>query len=317
MTATATDTATLAPAGLIAALEQIHIDPTEWSATIGPRDLSANDSASGLRHSLIGAMYEVLHAGRAEEKDLGRIVREPDIEEILLSAIPHQSSPRTGRVLAKRDEETLIDLGDVRVLVPAHHLPEDLTVDEVRTLLLPAARPALSHGFLMVDGPRGMPRSDAGLRRLYVHATDPDSAAAAWRVSLEALNENGVPYRSKTLSHRDGYPRRDAIVIYLPMEEAAGTAVVAGALADQPGIAPDTSLFAHAIAPGIAVADDPRDPRAQYRDLSFGEHRSAIATNALIRSVEEPGADLADLFVQECRKAHVDPEAPAYNAIPA
>lgn len=314
---TATATATLAPAGLIAALEQIRIDPTDWSATIGPRELAANDSASLLRHSLIGAMYEVLHAGRAEEKDLGRIVREPDVEEILLPAIPHQTTPRTGRVIEQRDEETLIDLGDVRVLVPARHLPDDLSVDEVRTLLLPAARPALSHGFLMIDGPRGMTRSDAGLRRLYVHATDPENAAAAWRVALEALNENGVPYRSKTLSHRDGYPRRDAIVIYLPMEEAEGTAAVAAALADQPGIAPDTSLFAHQIAPGIAVADDPRDPRPQYRELSFGEHRSAIAANALIRSVEETGTDLTDLFIEECHKAHVDPETPAYNAVPA
>lgn len=304
------------PAELMAALTEVMVDPGDWSASVGPREISA-DSAQALRLSLIGSLYEVLHAGRAEEKDLGRIVRERDVEELLLAGLPHTTSPRPGRVLERRDGGAVVDLGDVRALVPDEHLPDTFDEGEVSLLPLPAARPALSHGFLMIDGPRGMSRSAATrLRRIYLHAVDPESAAEVWSVVLQTLNSADIGYRSKTLSHRDGYPRRDAVVVYLPDDDAGVTDDVAAAVAGLPGIAPDTSAFAHRIAPGLAVADDPRDPRPQYRELSFGEHRSAVAATALVRAAQEPEATLEDLFVEECRRAHVDPAAPAFNLVP-
>ncbi|WP_122818055.1 T3SS effector HopA1 family protein [Nocardioides pantholopis] len=308
-------------AELMATLEAIEVDPSDWTATVGPRRVSA-ESAAELRMALIGSLYEVLHAGRAEEKDLGRIVRERDVEEVLLASLPHATSPRAGRILELGDGGAVVDLGDVRAFVPDEHLPDSVRAgaipEGVTVLALPAARPALSHGFFLIDGPRGMGERSARtrLRRLYLHAVDPESAAGAWRVVLETLNAADVPYRSKALSHRDGYPRRDAIVVYLPVEAAAVTEDVAAAVADVPGIAADTSAFAHRIRPGLAVADEPRDPRPQYRELSFGEHRSAVAATALIRAAQEPDSTLADLFVEECRKAHVDPAAPAFNLVP-
>jgi len=300
------------PADLLAALEDVAVDLDPWTGRVGPRDLTAA-SRQELRLVLIGAMYEVFHAGRAEEKDLGRIVRERDVEDVLLGAVPHPTSPRRARVLRREAHAAVVDFGDVRVEVPDHLLPAETPLGELAVLELPAARPALSHGFLLIDGPLGMTGGTTPLRRLYVHTAAPEAAADVWRVVLETLNDARVPYRSKTLSHRDGYPRRDSIVVYLPAEVSAVTDHVAEALRDHGGISPDTSAYAHRIAPGIAIADEPQDVRTQYRELSFGEHRSAVAVNALLRHAEDPDTPLADLFVEECLDARVDPADPAFN----
>lgn len=313
---TAATTAPTLPAALAEAVDAVRIDPADWSARVAGRELEGG-SPRELRPQLIGAMYEVLHAGRTEEKDLGRIGREAEVEDVLAAAVPHATSPRAGRVLAHHDDgSTRVDLGGVRVRVPAEHAPRETPVGEVAVMALPAVRPALSHGFYLLDGPHGGPDPRAGLRRLYVHATTPEAAAAAWRPVLTVLGEAGVGFRSKALSHRDGYPRRDAVVVYLPLAAAGLTDRLAAAVQDVEGLAPETSAFAHRLAPGVAVADDPRDPRPQYRDLSFGEHRCAVLAAALMQHAEDPNADLADLFARECRAAGVDPTAPAFNATP-
>lgn len=314
------DVASGAPAELVAAMDGVEVDRSEWTARVGAREI-AGGSPRDLRMHLVGALYEVFHAGRAEEKDLGRILREPDLEQALAAAIPHTTSPRGGRLLGWDDSldgprQAVVDLGEVRVRIPVHHIPDEWRIGEVVALDLPAGRPALSHGFFMVDGPVGMPRHADGLRRVYVHARDPEAAAPAWRAAMEALNAAGAAYRTKTLSHRDGYPRRDSIVFYLPPDAPELPQTIADAVDGMPGISPDTSLFAERLAPGVAIADDPGDPRAQYKELSFGEHRATIAANAIVRRAESNGSvdDLAALFVEECAKASVVAHAPAFNA---
>ncbi|WP_222192511.1 T3SS effector HopA1 family protein [Modestobacter italicus] len=303
--------------GVLAALDAVRVDASTWTARVGRRELSGGSPAD-LRPQLVGAMYEVLHAGRAEEKDLGRIVREGDVEQVLAASLPHDTAPRRARLLRREDDGgAVVDLGDVRVRLPAELTPAGVAVDEVTELRLPAARPGLSYGFFLVDGPRGaQPPGATPLRRLYVHAQDPESAATAWRRALEVLNAAGVHYRSKTLSHRDGYPRRDAVVVYLPATEAHLVQDVSAAVAGCPGLGEDVSAFAHRIAPGIAVADEPHDPRPQYRGLSFGEHRCSLAAAALMRHAEDPTADLAELLAEECQKAAVDPDDLAFNQTP-
>ncbi|MDT9593135.1 T3SS effector HopA1 family protein [Nocardioides zeae] len=317
------------PAALLAALDEVAIDTATWTARVGTRDVPGG-SPRDLRAHLVAVLYEVLHAGRAEEKDLGRVLREHDVEQVLAAAIPHPTSPRAARLVRHLDPadgadpsadpgstgDAVVDLGDVRVRVPAAVVPAGWEVGEVRVLDLPAGRPALSHGFFMVDGPLGMPRAADGLRRVYVHAVDHDAAATAWRRAMTALNAVDAPYRTKTLSHRDGYPRRDAIVVYLPAAAADLAGVVAEAVAGLPRIADDTSLFAERLAPGVAIADDPADPRPQYRELSFGEHRASIAATAVVRRADaaDPASDLAAIFAEECDRAGVLPATPAFNA---
>lgn len=316
-TATTTSTST-APQQLLDVLHAVDVEVTEneCRALVGTRELAA-DSVRDLRPQMVGAMYEVLHAGRAEPKDLGRIVREPDVEEVLAAAMPHDTTPRRARLVARDDSTAVVHLGDVRVRVEATIVPQDAGIDDVITLALPAARPALSHGFYMIDSPNGMRQAGGPMRRLYLHAQDHHAAAAIWGPVLSTLNDAGVTYRSKVLSHRDGYPRRDAIVVYLPMEHSDLAQAVAEAARDIPGLAPDVSVFARRLAPGVAMADEPQDRRPQYRDLSFGEHRCTVAASAIIRSATESGLELAEAFAQECALADVDVADPAFNTVPA
>lgn len=295
-------------------LAAVHVDADGWTATVGARSVPGGSPAK-LRPALIGAMYEVLHVGRAEEKDLGRIVREDDVEALLARSLPHATTPRRAHVLRRDTVGVLVDLGDVRVRLPDDLVPQDAATDSVAELALPAARPGLSHGFYLVDGPRGSARGSlGGLRRIYIHLADPEAAGGVWRAALRVLNDAGVRYRSKALSHREGYPRRDAVVIYLEREDAHLAHDVAGAVAEMPGILAEVSTFAHRIAAGVSVADEPRDPRPQYRELSFGEHRCTVATNALVRHAEDPAAALEDLVAAECEKAGIDPADFAFNA---
>lgn len=301
-------------AGVLEALRTVHVDATTWTARVGPRELPGG-TPTDLRPRLVGAMYEVLHAGRAEEKDLGRITRESDVEQILASGVAHRATPRRARVLRTEDDGgAVVHLGDVRVRLPADLVPPGTEAGQVADLRLPAARPGLSHGFYLVDGPRGSRTpEDEGLCRLYVHALTPEAAAAVWHRALAVLDAAEAPYRTKALSHRDGYPRRDAVVVYLPSAHAYLAHDVADAVSGTPHLGEDVSAFASRIAPGVAIADEPRDPRPRYRGLSFGEHRCTVAAAALLRAAERPGTHLADLLAEECRRAGVDPSDLAFN----
>lgn len=301
------------PHRLAEALTHVRVDAETWTAVVGTRELEGGRPRE-LRPRLIGALYEVLHAGRAEEKDLGKVGREPEVEEVLAAAVPHELAPRLAPVLAVDDDgSALVELSGVRTRLPAELVPDGVVAGEVATLRLPAARPALSHGFYLLDGPHGGPDHRGGLRRVYLHAADPEAAARVWRPVLEQLNAAGTPYRSKALSHREGYPRRDAVVVYLPAGAAGLAEELAEVVEGLPGLEPEVSALAHRLAPGVAVADDPHDPRPQYRELSFGEHRCAVLANALLRHAERPAESLAELFAAECRDAGVDPGTPAFN----
>ncbi|GAA4670142.1 T3SS effector HopA1 family protein [Nocardioides nanhaiensis] len=301
------------PPRLAESLDEVRVDADTWTASVGPRELEGGRPRD-LRPRLIGALYEVLHAGRAEEKDLGKIGREPDVEQLLGAAVPHELAPRRAPVL-RRDEDgsAVVELAGVRTRMPAELVPANAHPGELATLHLPAARPALSHGFYLLDGPHGGPDPRGGLRRVYLHAEDPAAAARLWRPVLEHLNDAGVRYRSKALSHHEGYPRRDAVVVYLPLAAAGVAEELADAVAGLPGLAPDVSALAHRVGPGVAVADDPRDARPQYRELSFGEHRCAVLANALLRHAADPAHPLGALFAEECRAAGVRADAPAFN----
>jgi hypothetical protein len=172
---------------------------------------------------------------------------------------------------------------------------------------LPAARLALSPGHYLVDGPTGRLHG-APILRVYLHLNDPAEAPARWHDVLTALNKADVTYRAKIVSTPAGYPRRDAMVVYLGPGHWPAATLIRDTAGGRPGTGQELSLYAHPLAPGIAAAWDPDDPRPGHQSMSFGEHRARATAEALLR-----GTDLATSLAECFTEAHIDAAHPARN----
>jgi hypothetical protein len=258
--------------------------------------------------------------------DLGERLRprtlgDPPFQRLLAEAVPHSATvlevpaDRLGDPVG--NDERRITLDGVRVLVPADAVNEEAVVPDGTgaghaVLRLPAGRPALSPGFYLVDGSTGRPRG-GGLVRHYVHIEEAEEAPAVWNRLLTALEDSGVRYRAKVASLRLLYPRRDALVVYMGAHDAASVDLVA--IADHlPGLGEATSVFAAQIAPGMATACEPSDPRPGMARLSFGQHRARAVADGLVEHAQNPTAGTAEAAVCRClAAAGARPDAPWQN----
>ncbi|MEU8887074.1 T3SS effector HopA1 family protein [Streptomyces sp. NPDC048442] len=338
MTLTTGGTATvplLAPR-LSAALDRVSVHPDGTRATVGGRELTA-ESARDLRGRLTNALYEEFHAGngaqRHEAADTAprRELRDPVLEARLAAGVPHARTPFRARlieVLSRPDgDQLVVRLPDITTRIPADRL---LTEGEVHPgdlveVSLESARPALSPGFFYVMGSRALPAGQGPVRRIFLHATDTDHAVALWAAALDALERAEALYHAKALSDPDDFPRRDGLVVYLHGDHESAERAVVDAIRGLPGAVgagaagADTSLFTERLAPGVAAAWDPQDPRPGQSSMSFGQHRSFALATALVDhalSGESGSAALEARVVREFRAAGIDPLHPENN-IPA
>lgn len=286
------------------------------SAAVAGEILAADDPQA-LRRELPHLVYEVLHAGRRSRPgSLPFNLRDPDLERRLAAATPHATTTVAARYLDghERGPDMLVERDGVRVWVPAAAVrrarPGD-TATTVATMTVAAARPALSPGFFLVESSVPARRSGPTLR-LYLHLTDPTAAPAAWARVLGHLEDGRLPYRAKVLSAPALYPRRDALVVYLPPGSWTAVDGLAALSADLPGLGADTSTFARRLRPGVASAWEPADPREHTHGQSFGQHRAGVLGHALFDAVRD-GADPCAALLTACREANVDPADPSRN----
>lgn len=295
---------------------RIRVDPDRLHATVGGTDIDAT-SLIELRARLASALYAQLHIRNPGIAEAAPAASDALIEA-LIAAIPHRTvdQPVTpcpeAAATVQGEERRVVTIGGVRVLVPPAALLRtgDGTVAGVR---LPSWRPRTTPGYLLALGPVGFAPSDR-IARLYITADDADEALAVWRPLLAALD--GVPHQAKALSDGAAYPRADALVAYVPAEWVDEVADrIRALLAERPPAATATSAFARRITDRLAQAEDPADARPSYRGLSFGQHRSRVLADALIRAgVERIPAAVA--WAQDARAAGFDPEEPG-RTIPA
>lgn len=303
-------------ARLLDALDEVVVGPDCRSARIRGEDVTA-DGPRELKGVLSATLYRELHAGAPTPvtTDLRpRSLRSAAFEAAFAAGVPHRRSTFPGRVLAfvqDSSNDLIVALPEAAVRVPARFAPSSPRIGDVVDFALPAARPALSPGFFLVDGPDGHHGTSGGVRRVYVHIADREAAPRIWRTVLAALV--GTPgYRAKVLSDRSAYPRRDALVVYLPADGDRVAWRLAAALAGEPGLGTSCSVFARLLAPGVAVADEPVDDRPGMPGLSFGQHRARVAAHAVVDSALT-GTPLAELLMTGFRAANVDPAEPANN----
>ncbi|MEV6681715.1 T3SS effector HopA1 family protein [Streptomyces erythrochromogenes] len=289
----------------------------EWTATVADRTLTG-DSAATLRGPLLRALYDVLHAGRAQTAAPPLTLRDHRFEERLTAATPHRHAPTPARAVDGADAEgvVLVEVAGVRVAVPAANVRTRQALRPGSTVYvdLPATRPALSPGFFLADGPLGPPEGPT-LLRVYVHLTDPERAPEAWHRVLRCLERERVRYRAKILSSPDRYPRTDALVVYLGPDARDLAPALPRLLGALPGRGTATSAFTERLAPGIATAWEPRDDRPGRTRLSFGEHRATVLADALIQHATA-GLSRDEAVHRACADAGIDPLAPDRNTVP-
>ncbi|WP_217250820.1 T3SS effector HopA1 family protein [Streptomyces sp. AC602_WCS936] len=324
---------------LAAALDAVSVAPGARRSVVAGRTVTA-DTPRDLRGRLTNALYEELHAGRhrggavPDGPPPRRTLRDPDLERRLSAAVPHSTTPTRGRlveVLRRPDgDQLVVRLPEVTARVGADRLLSPASPPapgEPVELALEAARPALSPGFFYVMGSRPLPRPAGAVRRIFLHARDADAAVVLWGAALGALEEAAALYHAKVLSDPQDFPRRDAVVVYLHGDHRPGERAVTEAVARYAGTltGPDTSVFTEELAPGVAAAWDPEDPRPGQSGMSFGQHRAFALASGLIGCAlaDDPadpdapdapdGLGREEHVVRALREAGIDPLNPQNN----
>ncbi|UXI79883.1 T3SS effector HopA1 family protein, partial [Streptomyces vinaceusdrappus] len=135
-----------------------------------------------------------------------------------------------------------------------------------------------------------------GISDSFLHARDADAAVVLWGAALGALEEAAALYHAKVLSDPQDFPRRDAVVLYLHGDHRPGERAVTEAVSRYAGTltGPDTSVFTEELAPGVAAAWDPQDPRPGQSGMSFGQHRAFALASGLIDCALADGSEASD-----------------------
>ena len=295
-------------------LNQVHINTDDYSAVVGGHEIPPGDQAT-LHQKLAEALYLSFHVGRWSPVPRQSMHKpDPRLRDDLRRAVPHASN-RITVTLRSVAEQLVVEWDGVLVRVPRAMASVSVLprCGESVQLDVPSARPALSPGFLFVEGSRAGD-FEGDLVRVYLHVAEAEHAAGIWGAVLRCLEGGGVAYQAKVLSRTWEYPRRDAIVVYLPTEHADADQLIAHAVADETGLAEDVSVFAERRAPGIARAWEPSDKRVGMSGLSFGQHRAKVLATALLDSAAT-GEPREDAVVRAFVQAGVDPANPARNLV--
>jgi hypothetical protein len=149
---------------------------------------------------------------------------------------------------------------------------------------------------------------DEPMLRLYWHLT-PAVAVTYMAKATTHLNAAGVPFRTKVVNDPAAYQRADAGVLYFGRRHYGR---IRGAIhrvyeSVRGGLRPDVPLFTKRLAPGLGLAEDPRN------GMSFGQHRCHLVAQALWRAFEHGATSLearAEALASSYREAGLDPLRP-------
>jgi len=158
------------------------------------------------------------------------------------------------------------------------------------SLFLPRESNTLQPGFYFAFGEVVMDSLDEsdGVIRLYWNVQDLGLPALVSLVT-STLNRFQIPFRFKCLNHRALFPRLDASLIYVHRRFFR---MVADLMLDVRSkidrfMMPAVPLFTRAIAPGLAIAEDPGNEPAIASGMhaeSFGTHRCRLLAEGMYRA---------------------------------
>ncbi|MFD8546289.1 T3SS effector HopA1 family protein [Streptomyces sp. NPDC059649] len=297
---------------LLDAAGLVHVAADRSSATVRGRRIEA-ETPRELRRLLSDALYNELHAGLSmEDRLLPFQLRDAAFEEELAKGVPHQETTARGLVRVVGGEAHVIELGGVFVRVPADRVRVDgaVAAGSVVDVVNTSMRPRLSPGFFLVEGTR--PHRSVDLLRVYIHIKEWTAAPQAWKTVLNHLESQKLAYRTKVISSKLLYPRRDALVVYLDQRDRHAARGIGDVVGGLPGIGEETSAFTRRLRPGVATAWEPRDSAPGMSSLSFGQHRASVLAKALVETADAPDS-IAEVLRDHLAAAGIDPADPSRN----
>lgn len=291
------------------ALRTVTFAPDLRSGKVGEHRFEG-DVPRSLQRSLAHTLYSAFHTGHPARKGKrSPAITDPRLVEGLRSAVPHSTSIMTAHGVVGSDspDEALALLGGVRVRVPWDLVT--MVGPETAEVRVPSVLPKRSPGFLLVHGSGGHSLRDQEILRLYFSVPEHTRAPGVWGRLLTLLEESGIGYQAKVLSSRSSYPRHDAIVVYLGQSSWPAVPDLVEGMAGTEGLGDGGSLYAARLAPGIGWAWEPDGSQVDRNNLSFGQHRSRIIAEALIRA-QENDSDREDEVARALADGGVPPEGP-------
>jgi hypothetical protein len=306
---------------VLASLEhRVSVDAHRLTAGIGSTTLRAT-SLTELRSQVAGAIYTHLHVGHPGIETVPGTGHQ-NLAAALIDAIPHRTVIQSASALAASARTQAgtsvqgvpnhaVELSGVKVLFPEEALVRN-PLDEIVGVRVPSWRSRATPGFLLALGAHGSV-NHADASRLYISCVTASEALDVWPKVLGALAASGLSHQVKTLSSSLAFPRSDAMVIYVSaIDSDAAASLVRTALSSLSAHDTPVSVFTHHVGDRLALAMEPRDPRPAYRGLSFGQHRSRVLADALLRASVEK-TDLEPAWFEEAQTARINPHRPGYN----
>lgn len=273
------------------------------------------DNPQSLARKLGAALYDTLHSGREKpQTEQPTSLRHAGLDAALQEATGGRTTVARAHFVAEGDGHSVVVLDGLRVRVPVEAVTER-SGDQV-SVRLPCARPGLSTGFFLANSSRPSPAGRGPLLRLYGHLDSPDHAPEVWRRLVDFLEDADVPWQAKIASSPSVYPRHDAVVVYLPRPSWRTARRCAELLQSTGLLAEGTSPFTKPVTASVGCAFEPDDPHPGRRDLSFGQHRTQIFAEALVRHAAAPVDEeesLEDALASAFVDAGIDPSEPARN----
>lgn len=286
------------------------------------RALTAAQLRDALVHALAARLYECFYSAGRAVKEAPRV--ESDSEDPAWLARLGRANRSTecrdeGWTALRREGRTLVVRKNGLILRIDRR--DACAAGRGQSIVLPSEYRKLSPGYYLAASNAPWPLR-APLFRVYFNLTA-EGAPRLVRWATGQLNAAGLPFRLKVADHPGAFERCDSGVLYVARRDRralfAQLPRISRALA--PYLEPATPVFTRAIAPGIAVAEDP------LTGESFGENRCRVLAEALIRSAgparetDRRFEDVRSLFSRRgipFHRVHLNPgSADAYPQMPA
>jgi hypothetical protein len=309
-----------------------HFQSLPVSLQLKYLNLQLNNFLYGIYYN--GSLKAIL-APESESKSKGTVL--PNIENNTLLGVDrefydrlHQSNCSQGyfdpgwQVKRQESDGSLaVTRGELTLHIDRNrHLAEkEQTAVEGNLVAIRMPKNLVQNGFYMAVGnaghdSRSQLKGDSVLVRVYFHLT-PEGAVAVMADLTQQLNKIEIPFSFKVLYNPTDYQRYDSGVLYFDCDYYPLVRQVLQKVYfnNQQYFQPQVPLFTKQIAPGLAVAEEPKYKFTAQE--SFGTNRCQIITNGLLESWEyrETAADFRlGLIVQNFSLLGIDLKRPFLNA---